>query len=214
MPVAPSASKTIAQILLKGVLSATGATSKNVQTTFYYRRTSIVTPPTKIALSNAFLAGPYAAFLAAANASYGNGTSNIRWFDDALDPTVTTVLAGVGAISTDRATSFNAVFMSLKTGVRGRKYQGSKHFPGLNEIDTTMDLLTGAGLARWQTLQTALATPLTDATGNTWNPCVVTLNGSVFKKNPTSITYNDITQIVMDLDIGTMRKRKVKTVLS
>lgn len=213
MPVAPSQSKTVAQIIIKATLLAAGGDSRNVATTFYYRRTSVVTPPTKIALSNAFLALPYASMLAAFNVGYSSGTSNIRWLDDALDPTVTTVLAGVGAIATDRGPSFNAVYMLFQTGIRGRAYRGSKHFPAVNEIDTTGDVLTGAGLVRWQTLQTDCLAPLTDATGNTWNPCVVSFKNSQVRTNPTVTTYNDVTAIILDKTLGTMRKRKVRTVI-
>jgi len=213
MPIAPSASKTVAQIILKGTLAGAGGQSKNISTTFYYRRNSIVTPPTKIALSNAFLAGPYAAMLAAFNVGWTLGSTNIRWFDDALDPTVTTTLAGVGAIATDRAASFNSVYMLFQTGIRGRKYRGSKHFAAVNEIDTTGDILTGAGLARWQAVQTACIASLTDATTNVWNPCVVSISLSTYRTNPTSVVYNDVTAIVLDLSLGTMLRRKIRTVI-
>ncbi len=212
MPVAPNASKTLAQIILKGTLAAGGGSTKDIALTFWYRRTAVVLTPTKLSLSNAFLAGPYAAMLAAFNIGWTLGTTNIRWFDDVFDPTTTTSLAGVGAIGTDRAASFNSIYMLFRSNVRGRKFIRGVHFPAVNEIDTTSDVLTGAGLVRWQAVQTSLIASLTDSIGNIWNPCVVTYKGSVWKSNPTSVTYNDVTQIVLDLNLGTMLKRKVATV--
>lgn len=212
MPVAPNASKTIAQVIVKGNLASAGGQSKDIDLTFWYRRTAVLIAPTKLSLSNAFLAGPYAAMLAAFNVGWTLGTTNIRWFDDVFDPTTTTSLAGVGAIATDRAASFNSVYMLFRSGVRGRRFIRGMHFPAVNEIDTTGDVLTGAGLVRWQAVQTSLIASLTDSLGNIWNPCVVTYKGSTWKTAPTAVTYNDVTQIVLDLNLGTMRKRKVATV--
>lgn len=202
-----------AQLLLKATLAAAGGTSTNVQSTFFYVR-----PPgggviSKTALSAAFLAGPYAAMLAAFNVGYANGSSNIRFIDDAQNADTVTSLAGTGAIATDRASSFNAVYMQFRTGLRGRTFNGSKHFPAVNEIDSTGDILTGAGLVRWQAVQTAVIAPLVDANGITWNPSVISFKNSTIKTNPTTVVYNTITQVVLDLTLGTMKGRKVKTVI-
>lgn len=212
MPISVSGSRTVLQVILKGVLTAAGGRATNISTTFWYRRSAIVIAPVKSAFKAAFLDGPYAAMLAAFNIGWANGSLDLRYFDDALDPTESFSLAGVGAIATDRAASFNAVYMLYRSGVRGRKYIGSKHFAAVNEIDTTGDVLTGTGLTRWQALQTALAALLTDSTGNIWRPCNVTKQGSVYKKNPTSVVYNDVVSIALDLNLGTMLRRKVATV--
>jgi len=202
-----------AQILVKANLAAAGGQAKNVQTTFTYRRQATTVAPTKAALVTAFAAGPYAAMLAAFNVGYENGSAWVRWLEDADNPTTTISLAGVGAIATDRAPSYNAVYMLLRTGVRGRKYRSSRHFPAVNEIDTTGDVLTGAGLVRWQAVQTALLANLTDATGNVWVPCVVSASLSQLRTNPTTVVRNDVTEVILDLTLGTMRKRKVRTVI-
>jgi len=213
MPVTIGPSKLIAQLILKGTLAAGGSSSKNIAANFYYQRIVGGVASDKAALSAAFLAGPYAAMLAAFNQAWSLGTSNIRFLDDALDPTVTTALAGAGAIATDRMPSYNAIFMLLQTGVRGKRFRGSKHFAAGNEADTTGDILSGAGLGRWQAVQTAILAPLVDGVGVTWNPCIVSFSLSQVKTNPTSVTWNPITAVILDLTVGTMRKRKVKTVI-
>lgn len=213
MPTSVGLTTVNAQIIVKGTLASAGGSTKTPQMTFNYRRISTAVTPTKIALSNAFLAGPYAAMLAAFNARWSLGTSNIRWLNDATDQALTTILAGSGAIATDGAASFNSVFIYFRTALRGRKFKGGKHFPAVNEIDTTGDILTGAGLARWQAVQAAVFAPLTDATGNVWNPCIVSLSLSSLRTNPVSVVWNDVTQAILDLTLGTMRRRKSKTVI-
>lgn len=204
---------TVAQLILKATLAAAGGSSKSIALTFTYRRIATTVDPTKAALAAAFLAGPYAAMLAAFNARWTSGSANIRWLNDALDPTVAVSLAGAGAIATDSAPSYCAVYMLMQTGVRGRRYRGSKHFPAVSEADTTGDVLTGAGLTRWQAVQTALLAPLVDATPNTWNPCVVSYSLSQLRTNPTTVASSDVTAIVLDLTLGTMRRRKSSTVV-
>lgn len=89
---------------------------------------------------------------------------------------------------------------------------GSKHFPAASEVDTTGDVLTGAGLARWQTVQTAVGATLVDALGNSWVPCVFSRKKSQIAVNPTTIYQNDVTQVLLDKTLGQMRRRKVLTV--
>lgn len=212
MPI-PAASITVAQVLIKGEMLSTGGGSKNIYAIFNYRRTAVAIAPNKTNLVTAFTAGPYAAILAAANQDWANFSAYTRWLNDAEDAAQLNVLAGVGAIATDRAPNFAAVYFLFKTALRGRRFAGSKHLAGVNEVDTTGDILVGAGLTRWQAVQTALATPLVSAEGNTWNPAVVSYSRSQLKTNPTTVVVNDVTQVVLDRSIGTMKRRKVKTLV-
>lgn len=208
MPTIIGPSHLVANLILKGTLSGAGTLTKIISTTFNYRQSTALPAPSKLALSNAFLAGPYAALLAAFNINWSLGSTNIRFFDDVTDPSLATTLAGVGAIATDRLPSYNSVFMFLKTAFRGKRNKGSKHFPACNEVDTTQDVLVGAGLARWQTVQTAILAPLVAADGATWNPCIVSYKSSQLKTSPERVICNDIAQVVLNLDLGVMRKRK------
>ena len=213
MPI-PDAQKVVIQQIVKATLAAAGGANVNVQTTFHYRRVATVIAPNKASFNTVFAANVYAPMLAAFNVGYANGTSNLRWINDAQDPTRTITLAGLGAIATDRSSSFNAVYMNLRTAIRGKRYRGAKHFAAVNEIDTLGDVLTGAGLARWQTVQAAMLLQLTDGDGNVWNPCIVSGKPlSQIKTNPTVVVFNDITEVILDLTLGTMRRRKVRTVI-
>lgn len=200
------------EVLVRGSVSALGSSVTKAYSVFHYKRRTTTVAATKAALNTAFQAGPLASLLAAANARYSPTTVSIRCVDDALDPYTDFAAAGAGAIATDMLPTTMSVYMLLRTGIRGRNYQGSKHFGAASEIDTIGDVLSGAGLTRWQALQTALATALVDATPNTWDLCVLSRKLSVLgPTNPTTIVMNAVTQVILDTDVGTMRRRKVAT---
>jgi hypothetical protein len=212
MPTVTGPSHIVASVIVKGTLATGGSNAIAPSINLAYRWTSGPGIKSKLALSNAFEAGPYAAMLAAFNVAWANGTTNIRFLDDVTDPTLTTVLAGVGAIATDRLPSTMAVYFFIKSNVRGRRAQGSKHFAAASEIDTTGDILV-AGLARWTAIATAMVLQLTDANADIWTPCIVSKKSSQIRFTPERVVYNDIAQIVVNQDIGIMRKRKVARVV-
>jgi hypothetical protein len=202
----------IAELNMFGSLGALGSNVKNVVNVFHYRLALIVLPPTKTALETAFNAGVGVNFLAAANVRFVQSQTTVRWIDDATDAPQSFARAGVGAIATDPLPTLDSVSMLLRTGKRGRNYRGSKHFAAVNEVDTTGDVLTGAGLARWQTLQTSVFATIVDGLGNNWVPSVLSRSLSQLLVNPTTIIANDVTQVLLNKNIGTMRRRKVQTV--
>lgn len=199
-------SKRVVQAILRNTVVGF---PRPVSAVFYYYRQTAGTADNKAAIGAAFLAGPYAALLAAWNVGVANGTLYARYMDDVLDAFTVVPLAGVGAIATDRLPTTNSVYMRLATGIRGRAFNGSKKFYGVNEIDTTADLLTGAGLVRWQAVQAALVVPFTIG-AETYVPAVVTFKPPTqVKTNPTLIQVNAVTSVVLNLDTGTMKRRKV-----
>jgi len=202
----------IAEVSMLGSLAAAGSDAKNVASVFHYRLSVLTLPPTKAALELAFNTAQVAALIAAFNSRYVQTFNTVRWIDDATDPPVATTRAGAGAIATDSLPTIDSVSMLYRTAKRGRSYRGSKHFPGGSEADTTGDVLTGAGLARWQTVQTTLAANVTDALGNVWVPAVLSRKLSVLATNPTTVVANDVTSILLNKNVGTMRRRRVTTV--
>ena len=202
----------VAEVIMKGTIAAAGSSAKNVASVFHFRLGLITAPPTKTALETRFDAVVGAAFIAAANIRYLQQTTSVRWIDDATDPAVDFARAGAGAIATDSLPIETCVSMLMRTGLRGRSYRGAKRFAGANEADTTGDVLTGAGLARWQTVQTAVFATLVDALVNSWVPCVLSRSLSQLEFNPTTVIHNDATQVLLNKNLGTMRKRRVLTV--
>lgn len=202
----------VAEVIMQGTLAAFGSNQKNVASVFHYRCALIVLPPTKVALEAAFQAGVCVPLIAAFNSRYVQSQNTVRYVDDVTDAPVSTARALVGAIATDPLPTRLAVYILLRTGLRKRYNMGSKHFPAASEVDTTGDVLTGAGLARWQTVQTAVGATLVDALGNSWVPCVFSRKKSQIAVNPTTIYQNDVTQVLLDKTLGQMRRRKVLTV--
>ena len=216
MPI-PINQVTVAEVIIHGTMAAAGSSITPAINRFFYRRVAVAVTPTKAALNTIFQSTVVAPLLLAANVRYTPGYLTIRWVNDALDSPTAFNVAGVGNVATDGQPSDDACYMLLRTALRGKPYRGSKHFAGVNEIDTTGDVLTGAGLVRWQAVQTAVAAALTDATPNTWNPTILSMGNeaaplSQLKANPTTVTVNDVTAVLLDLNVGTMRRRRSKTV--
>jgi len=211
MPI-PAVNQLAFQIVIQGQSAAAGSNAKSSYNVFNYRRASGVPAITKAALNTAFQANVIPAILAAMNARYSPLNLTIRCLNDALDAPQSFAVAGAGAIATDSLPSDAAIYFLFRTSLRGRNYRGSKHFGPASEIDTTGDVLTGAGLARWQTVQTALALNFVDANANTWIPQVVSTTLSNLVTNPTNVVTNDVTQVLLDLNVGTMRRRRARTV--
>jgi len=207
-PRPPVSSLGICEIVVRGRMAAGGSSSTPAINVWHWRRTALSSTLTKSRINTAFQAAIVAAHLAAANVRYTPSSLTIRMIEDAVDfPTPFTV-AGVGAIATAGSPSDAAIVLYLQTGLRGRKYRGYKHLAGCSEADTTEDVLTGAGLGRWQAIQAAVLAGFTDADGNIWVPSVVSPSESYFKDNPTTVIANDATAVSLDTVVGTMRKRK------
>lgn len=211
MPI-PLNEVTQVQISVLGIAAAGGSSITPCINVFNFRRIAVAVDPTKAALNTAFQAAIIIPLLAASNVRYTPSRLTIRWLNDALDPPQEFPVAGVGAIVTDSMPSDDAIYMLMRSALRGRNYQGSKHFGQGSEVDTTNDLLTGAGLARWVTMRNAVAANIVDATPNTWVPIVLSRNLSQLQKNPTFVSSADVVSVLLDLNIGTMRRRRSATI--
>jgi len=220
MPTIPSTSITHVEVQMLGTISAAGSNSKNVANVYNFRRTANVLPLSKANINTAFQAAIGAPVIAALQARYSQTFNTVRFIDDATDVPSGFAQAGVGAIATDSYATYGAVCVNLKTSYRGGSGRGSKHFTPFAEADTTGDVLTGAGLARWQTVEAALLAGFTDADGNVWVPEIVirhpvdpTKPRSQLSVNPTTVLSNDVISSILDVTVGTMRRRKTKTVV-
>jgi len=210
----PDAQIMCAEIVVLGFSAAAGSSVTPCQNRFHYRRTTFVNPANKAQLDAAFQAAVIAPLLAAANIRYTPSALTIRWVNDATDPPVQFAVAGVGAIATDSMVAEDAVYMRLKTGLKGPRYNGSKHFGQANEVDSLGDVLVGAGLGRWQAVQAALPIPIVDAGPNTWQLSI--LSGpplSQLKVNPTTVIQNDVVTVILNKNIGNMRRRRARRVI-
>lgn len=209
----PAGDMFVMEAKIDAVAATGGAEAKPCSSVFHYRRTSTTNPWSYSAFNTVFQAGPVAALIAAANVRWTQRTNLLRCVDDAEDPYRVFVQANVGAIATDSYEIRNAVFVLLGLAVRGRGRHGSKHFAPFSEADTTNDLLSGAGLTRWQAVATAMLAPLgPDTSNNTWIPCVVSRSRSQLEFNPTTVVRLDIVTATVNKRPGSMKKRQIKSV--
>lgn len=202
----------VAEIVVRGQITAGGSDAVNTAFVFHYRRNTVSVDPVKTALNTAFTAGPAAAIAAALNEGWEASLHDIRWLNDAEDPYLSITATEVGAITGDRLPSDDAVFLLFRTALRGRTFKGGKHLAPFSESDIGDDILNGAAVTRCNTIITSLLTPLTDSTGNVWNFTILSRKLSQLRVNPTTVTVNDVTQGLVNQRIGTMIRRKVRSV--
>lgn len=212
--VAPVVATPVYACRIAGSLAAAGSNVKASGNTLYYRLSTQVVAPTKTALNTVFAANVIVALLAACNVRWTPVSNNIRNIADASDAELPFVLAGAGAIATDSSPSDDAVVVCLLSGARGKQGKAYKHFGGLNEIDTTGDVLTGAGLARWQAVRDAVKLVLTDALGNIWTPFIRCNLQAEYVTPPIIVRGYDANGGYLATIPGTMAKRKAKGVKS
>jgi hypothetical protein len=211
MPI-PDNQLLIAEIVVRGTQAAAGSGVTPAINVYHYRRTAVAVPVNRVNLKTAFWTAVGVPLLAAANVRYTPNIVSVRFVSDATEPYTDLSQAGAGAIATDSEPSDDAVFCYLKTAVRMPGGKGGKHFAGTSEVDTTGDILTGAGLARWQAVRDSLILTVNSAEGNSYVPCVLSRKFSQLKLNPTNVVTWDVVASLLDLNIGTMRRRRSKTV--
>lgn len=204
----------VAEVVINGHLLAEGSDQQVCKNVFHYRRSATAVDPNKVSVFNIFKSSIIDPLKALVHSDWEVETVSVRWIDDALDQALDVVpgTAIAGAITTADAPDALCVSMLYRTNVRGRNYKGAKRFGGLPVASITGDIIAASAQAAWQSLAAALATPLVDADGNTWNPCVLSRELSVLVSNPTVVETADVTQVLLNLNIGTMNSRKPKTV--
>jgi hypothetical protein len=212
MPIAPNLIFDV-QATILGSSSSGGAGVKNVYNVFTFLRQSSVPAFTKASFNTAFQLNVLVPLAAAMNVRWSANLVAVRVLNDYLDAEQTFAAAHVGAIATDSLPLNSAVYLLLRTALRGRNYRGAKHFSPASEVDTTQDVLTGAGLARWQAVRDAVGASWVDGNGNTWVPTVYSRNLSSPNLLPVAtIVSNAVTQSLLDLNIGDMKKRRSRTI--
>ena len=168
-------------------------------------------------LCDAFLANMEASLEAALPIAYANGTVKARFLDDPSFPYNIPRGDIDGAVTGDRATTFNSVCFQLRTDARGRNFRGSKHLGPVAESQTTLDNLNGGALTLWGAVKTAyeglFGGGLQDGVaGGSWSPIVISSNLSDRESTPSVFTFAYVNGVVVNPTVGTMRRRKEKVV--
>lgn len=197
----------IAEIVLKASVASGGGDATSTANVFHFKRDGTVNPWSAAAICTAFATAIGVPLKAALHQDAGSFLLSMRNVNDAMSAPVEQTMAGAGAIATERMPSYVSVCMHLKTGVRGKNYRGRKHFSPIAEADTTGDILTGAGLTRWEAVRDAILAGFTDADTNVWVPVVVSPSLSTLGTNPTTVIYTAVNSILLNTEVGTMKRR-------
>ena len=202
----------VAEIVMRGQIAAGGSDAVNTAFVFHYRRNTVSVDPVKASLEAIFNTQVAAKIALALNVGWSASLHDVRWLNDAEDPYQSINATEVGAITGDRLPSDDAVFFLFRTALRGRRFKGAKHLAPFSESDIGDDVLNAGAITRCTTIITNLLNPLTDSTGNVWNYCILSRRNSQLKTNPTTVSTNDVTQGLLNKRIGTMIRRKVRSV--
>lgn len=190
-----------------------GGSTKNFYNIFGYRRLVLGGAPIKSQIEAAWQASVGNAMLAALSVDFTQTAVTVRDKGNALDLPTSFTEAGVGAIAGDREPDYNCVTIQMRTDFRGRQFRGSKHFGPIAESATTGDAIAAGSLAIWQALRNALLGGFTDASAFVWVPVIYSSKPPAnYTTNPTTVRAYDVTSCVLNKTLGTMRRRKVRTV--
>lgn len=214
MPSIPDAQLLVVQAVVLGNVSQTGVNTKNVEFVFHFRRLATTFPLSKAAFEVAFQSNIAATVIANLNAAYTQTANQVRCLNDATDANYSNARSVVGGITGDQQQNFDTLVLQYKTGYRGKSGRGSKHFAPLTATDTLGNTLVAGTVTAWQTVAGTLAAQFTDGVGNVWRPVILSRKLSQLKTNPTVVFTNDVTNILLNKTTGTMKKRKVKTIVA
>lgn len=212
----PDNQKTHYEVVMKGLMAAAGSNAIPTVTIFHFRRTAVVIPPSKTSLNTIFQSSIAAVVAAALNARWAATINSIRCIDDPLDAYADFTNAAVGAISGDSMASDDTAFILLKTGIRGKSYQGRKLLGPMSESDstTTGDVFNSNCITRLTAIGTAIVNGFTDGDGNIWKSQVLSTKNSDMGPtvSPATIVSYDIASALVNHRIGTLLRRKTASV--
>lgn len=200
------------EVVVQGTLPTTGSGTKRVYNVFNYH-----TDP-GVALSNtqladAFNANVWAAIAANLSADYTGVTTIVRNVNDPLDfGSPSTTAPDSGAIALPRLPSELCITIELSTGLRGKSYRGFKHLAGIPTASVTNDELNAGAVTAFAAALTAMTATITGGVGAAIKPMVLSRKFSQLKNVPTVVWGALVIAVELNKTLGTMRRRKEKTV--
>lgn len=184
-----------------------------VVSVFHLKRVVNTNPfdPTNVA---AVMGSWYDDFPATAQATqFQVDQTEARQLDDPTAATGVDPTNRIGQITGDLYASDAAVYIQLKSGLRGRSYFGSKHFAAPVEAQITGGYLnTATGQPIWAPIAAGIldlaVTGVTDADGNVWKLIILSKQLSNLESSPATFTYAIPVSCPLNTRIGTMGRRR------
>lgn len=203
----------VVEIVIQGTVPTTGSGTKNIYNVFHYQYSAGGGGPASAqAVGNAFVAAVWAAIAAQLSVAYTGVACLARYLDDATQQFVTCNVPASGALAGARLPTTSTVVFLLRSNTRGKNYRGSKKFGPIQEAQQLNDELTVAGATAWTTVGTNLPISITAVGGAVYLPCVLSRSLSQLRKNPTQIQTSLVNSALLNKTLGTLRRRKEKTV--
>jgi len=198
-----------------GNVDETNGTVRRVLNVFHFGRASGSAPPVMATLAGNVRTALNTALKSCLNEAYIAEGSYWRPLDNPfVPPSSQSSLWDNGTQSGDRSSTVDAFTMNIGTGVRGRCFQGRKHFTPLTESNTDGDEIDAAALATYEAGAAALQGLLgvADGAGGTWNLAVFSRQSSVLGGPAITLTWADMVSVTLQPTLGTMRRRKQRAV--
>jgi hypothetical protein len=202
----------VVQIVVGGTVTETGGAIKNfLNVFFYFQNPNVPAPQPAVNVGNQFLASVWTGIAAQLSVGYVGSFMTARYLDRTTDPFLTGNVPASGAIALPRLSAQQAIVFVLRSSTRGKNFRGNKHVGPLATATVTGDEIAPASLAAWTALLPSLIAPITIG-GQTYSPCIVSRSLSQLRQDPVAIIGSPLSQALLNKTIGTMRRRKEKTV--
>jgi hypothetical protein len=209
-PLDPSQRRYV-EVVLHGALSLADGSQRHDLNIMHFRQTEGSADFSRSIFLTSLTGLFVPSLLAAMPDTYTLVSAGARVLDIYTDEEQLLAIEGVGAVTSDRTTAFNAVFMRMLTGNRGRHWTGKKHFGPIPESHTTSDNLNATGGPAWDAVASGLtaAISFTDTDSISWSMIVLSPSLSILGDEPArTISYAYVTSIARSNIVGTMRHRK------
>lgn len=136
--------------------------------------------------------------------------TGVRYLDDTRNIETLSTTSFLGSKTGARLPAYASVCYQLKTTLRGRNWRGSKHITPIAEADTDDDVVAAASVAAFKAWGNNLTAGL-NCGAVTLVPCILSRNLSQLLTNPVTIQAAPVASFLMNLTLGTLRKRREKT---
>jgi hypothetical protein len=210
MPLVPLTN--VVEIVVQGAIPETGGTTKNVFNVWHYtQQPTVGGPASPVAVANAFLATVWGIIATALSVDWVGVACLARYLDSALNVYQAAGVPGSGAAALPRLPADTAVVTPMNSPLRGKNFRGTKHFTPIATAQVTKDELNAAGLVLWNPVLPLMQGQIT-ASGQTYSPCIVSRTLSQLRTDPTTIFGAVVNLVRLNKTVGTMRKRKEKTI--
>jgi hypothetical protein len=201
------------EIVAKCTLAETSVV-KNIYNVFHYRLLSGV-PDTAVAITNAFSAvvsGPTHLEQNWWTTDTTHVSDDGRWIDDATVQYYSNPSGNAGAIALPRLPGDVCCSFLIRGSQRGKNFRGAKRLCPVATAFALKDELSAAGITAAALVNGYISANLTTANGSVMTPFVLSRALSQLRVNPTTIVGSDKLSVLTNKTLGTMRRRREKTV--